>query len=387
MATPDILSVNGGLGRRIAALEVEGTEGSAEASPVNVAVEELKVTPQATYTPVNVVSPEQPGHRGVSTLNHHVVSIASHWYTTTVSAADGTDAPQAGKILQGSGWNRTGDATDKTYTFVLTSAQESTLTVREVQENANNTRYITTEAVGVRGNTKISARAGEPVRLAFDGMGTIGGAGGAASPREATGSAWSGTINFPTTLPLIFDGATIQIYDIDNTTLYSGGSLGSPGTDLMVLGFEFDSKRNPALRTGASATRGVQGVTLNPGTAQLVLDLEYSANKNINLSALQASTAPVMVRIRIPSRDLATDVWTLLCWGVISALDDTQVADNRYVAKVTLDVVYPPDVSDNSPPAGTSPTQAIGAATNYGLPLMPTATLPKGNAWIQVVSA
>lgn len=385
--TAHILPANGGAGRTIALAEVQGAEGTAATLTAADAQALLSftVTPAHTSVPRRHVSPEQPGTPPISTMAHATVAAQSEMIIRDVSAADGSDAPFFDWLLRCGGWDRTADSTDKTYTYVLITAPSEVATLAQIQLNAGNTRYLTTQVQDVRGSTRISAEAGKLWLIDLEGLGVLSSPSSASDPRSATGSAWSGTITYPTQAPIVLEGCTIRLYDPATATLYGGGTLGSPGTAGDLLSFTLDTQRQVAPRVGASASSGIHGALPNVNGGTLSVVMEATANNALNPFALRNSASPLYFLARATQRGTSNTV-TLLCWFFPETIEDTEVSDAIYTMTISGPLLYPPDVSDNSPPAGTSPTQAIGAASNYGLPLMPTATLPKGLAFLQIAT-
>jgi hypothetical protein len=379
-----IMPANGGAGRTVYLREVQGAEGTAATLTAADYAPALAValTPASTMVTRRTVSPEQPGNRPIDTMIHATYSAQMEVVPRTISAADGSDCPVCDPELRAGGWARTADGTDKTYTYVLQTAPSEVLTAQIVQINAGNTRYIQTAAQDVRGSATIEARAGETIKVAIEGLGPLTSPSSVTNPSPATGSAWSGTLTDPTGEPLVFEGARTYIYDPADATLYGGGSLSSPDTAGDVLYFKIDPTRAVTARTGASAAGGIHGALPNATGATITIEVELTAGDVFTLQAKKVAATPLYFFARVTQRG-TSNTMTVLCWFCITALDETTVADSRFVASITGTLLYPPDVSDNSPPAGTSPTQAIGAASNYGLPLMPSTTLPKGLAFIQ----
>lgn len=379
-----IMPANGGAGRTVYLREVQGAEGTAATLTAADYAPALAValTPASTMVTRRTVSPEQPGNRPIDTMIHATYSAQMEVVPRTISAADGSDCPVCDPELRAGGWARTADSTDKTYTYVLQTAPSEVLSVQIVQINAGNTRYIQTAAQDVRGSTTIEARAGETIKVAIEGLGPLTSPSSVTNPSPATGSAWSGTLTDPTGDPLVFEGARTYIYDPADATLYGGGSLSSPDTAGDVLYFKIDPTRAVTARTGASAAGGIHGALPNATGATITIEVELTAGDVFTLQAKKVAATPLYFYARVTQRG-TSNTMTVLCWFCITALSETEVVDSRFVASITGTLLYPPDVSDNSPAAGTSPTQAIGAASNYGLPLMPSTTLPKGLAFIQ----
>lgn len=379
-----VLPANGGAGRRVYLREIQAAEGTAATlsdADYGGALS-FGVTPAHTSAPRRTVSPEQPGNRPLSTLNHATFAAQVEMIPRTISSADDTDAPSCDAELRCGGWARTSDITDKTHTYALATAPSEVMTVAEVQINAGNTRYVTVQAQDVRASSVIEGRAGEEITVTLDGLGALSSPSSGSAPRPATGSAWSGTLVDPTGQPLILEGATVKVWDPAAGEMYAGGSLASPGTAGDLLSFRLDGARAIAARTGASAAQGIHGALPSSQGATLALELEANAADVFSLQAKKATNAPLFFSCRVPQRG-SSNTWTLVCWFAITDLDETQISDSRYIAAITATLLYPPDVSDNSPTAGSSPTQAIGATTNYGLPLMPSTTLPKALAYMQ----
>jgi len=381
-----ILPANGGAGRNLALCEVQGTEGAA-ATLTDADAQALlafAVTPAHESVPRRLVSPEQPGTPPISTMAHATVTAQSEIILRDVSAANGSDAPFCDWLLRCGGWSRTADAGTKSYTYVLVTAPSEVATVAQIQINAGNTRYLTTQAQDVRGSTTISAEAGRPWLLDLSGLGVLSSPSSASDPRSATGSAWSGTIAYPEGAPLVLEGTTIRLYDPASSTLYGGGSLASPGTAGDLLSFNLDTQRQVTARKGASASSGIHGAlgNINGGTLEVVM--EATADNALDIYALRASGKPLYFFARATQRGTSNTA-TLLCWFFPEEIDDTQVADALYTMTISGPLLYTPDVSDNSPTAGASPTQALAAATSYGLPLAP-AGLPRGLAVLQIAT-
>lgn len=379
-----VLPANGGAGRRIYLREIQAAEGTAATlSDADYgAALSFGVTPAHTSVPRRTVSPEQAGNRPLSTMNHAKVAAQVEIIPRTISSANDSDAPSCDAELRMGGWARTSDSTDKTHTYVLVTAPSEVGTVAEVQLNADNTRYVTVQAQDVRCSSVIEGRAGEEITVTLDGLGPLSSPSSGTAPRPATGSAWSGTLTDPTGQPMVLEGCTIKVWDPAAGEMYAGGSLASPGTAGDLLAFRLDATRAISARTGASAAQGIHGALGSPAGATLTLELEANAADVFSLHTKKASNTPLFFSVRGTQRG-TTNTMTLVCWFAITDLDETAVSDSRYIASITASLLYPPDVSDNSPTAGSSPTQAIGAATNYGLPLMPSTTLPKGLAFLQ----
>lgn len=384
--TTHIMPANGGSGRRVALAEVQGAEGTAATLTAAdaQALLSFSITPAHTSVPRPHVSPEQPGTPPVSTRAHATVTAQSEVILRDVSAADGTDAPYCDWMLRCGGWARVADAGTKSYTYVLVTAPSEVATLAEQQLNATNSRYLTTQVQDVRGSTRISARAGEEWLIDLDGLGVLSSPSSASDPRAATGSAWSGTLTYPTGAPLILEGATVKVYDPASATLYGGGDLATPGTAGDLLSFTLDTLRQIAPRVGASASSAIHGALPNVGGARLEVVLEATADNALDILALRHSAKPLFVFIRGTQRG-TSNTCTLLAWMAIEDVDDTQVADAIYTMTIAGPLLYPPDVSNNNPPAGTSPTQALGTATSYGLPLLPSG-LPRGLAVLQIAT-
>lgn len=382
-----VLPANGGAGRRIYLREIQDAEGTAATLTADDYLPALAfaVTPAHTSVPRRTVSPEQPGNRPLSTLGHAAFSAQVEIVPRTITSANDADAPSCDAELRMGGWARTSDGTDKTHTYVLITAPSECATVAEVQLNADNSRYVTVQAQDVRASSIIEGRAGGEITVTLAGLGPLSTPSSGTDPRPATGSAWSGTLTDPTGEPLVLEGATVKIWNPATSEMYAGGDLATPGTAGDLLSFRLDAVRAVAPRTGASAAQGIHGALPNANGATLALELEANAADVFSLHAAKANATPLFFSVRATQRG-SSNTMTLVCWFAITDLDETAVSDSRYVASITATLLYPPDVSDNSPSAGSSPTQAIGAATNYGLPLMPSTTLPKGLAFLQIAT-
>jgi hypothetical protein len=381
-----IMPANGGAGRNVALAEIQGTEGTAATLTAADAQALLAfaVTPAHTSVPRPHVAPEQPGSPPISTRAHATVTAQAEMIVRDVSAADGSDAPYFDWLLRCGGWGRVADAGSKSYTYVLQTAPSEVATVAQQQLNAGNTRYLTTQAQDVRGSVRISAQAGGLWLIDFAGLGVLSSPSSASDPRSATGSAWSGTLTYPAGAPMVLEGCTVRLYDPASATLYGGGSLASPGTAGDLLSFSLDSLRQVAPRVGASASSAIHGALPNVGGGTLEVVMEATADNALDILALRASGSPLYFFVRGTQRGTSNTV-TLLCWFSPQDIDDTQIADALYTMTIRGPLLWTPDVSDNSPTAGSSPTQALASATNYGLPLAPSG-LPRGLAVLQVAT-
>lgn len=386
--TSQLMTTNGGAGRRFLRAKIQASEGTPEtlADTDLLTVVEGSLTPEHTPVRLSVVAPEQAGTLGVSTQGHMTVTLKSRIQGRTITSANDADAPEGDKILRCGGYTRISESSpSKTHTYFLTSNQSEVLTIDETRINANNTDYLRLGAAEVRGSAVISANVntdGGVVYIDLQGLGPYGDPSTATEPIEKAGNAWSGTLVYDKNQPFILQGSTVQIYDPASGTLYGGGSLASPGTDGQLLAFVLDPKRAPAARTTASASGGIVGAVAGIEGASLSLSVEGLADDHLALQSLKASGSPLFFRVVIPQRG-TSNTMTLLTWAYIEGLNQSEAAQNRYVYQMAMNCVWPPDAADNNPTAGSSPTQLIKAATNYGIPVLPGGTLPPAIAWIQ----
>jgi len=385
--TTGLYGANGGNGRRVILAAVQTTEGTAETlDPATdyKAYLTCAVKPAREVYERRIVSPEQHGYPSENIDERVDLEVVAEIVPQTIGPADDTDRPFPHEMLVSSGWNLTSEVASKTHTYVLTSDQEGLLTLGEYLINAQNTATRLTELYNARGDFELSTTDEGSLQYRWTGMGLNS---TPTAPRTIDLNPWADALNnLPgaTLRPLQRKGQTVRIYDQAGTTLYGGGSLASPGTAGALLSWSLKGQRNPVARKTVSATSGIQGVMLNPGGASLEMVLEVN---DIDLATWCVANKMIQVRITIPQPSLSDNTATLVCWGQIVDLDDTQITDGRYVAAVTLQCVYPPDLPGNSPQAGQQPLQDWTTTTNQGVPVIPVAGLPKGLVALQFKTA
>lgn len=379
-----LYSSNQGNGRRIIRCAAQATPGTAEdlsgGGAKTLYATEFSIDPQREVIERRYISPEQHGIPSIVTGESVAVSFTSDIVLQTITSANSSDLPiNLHEALVGSGWELTSDNTDDTHTYVLTSGQGTELTFRQYMLNVDNTKHRIKQAYNVRGDLTISGDAGGLVQLQYDGVG----ANSYNLVETLEESAYAGTVTFPsaTQQPLILKNATVQIYNIDEDLLYDGGTLGSPGSDGFLKSFTLNCNRNPALRKNASASDGVSGSYLDPDRPTLDLVVEMN---DLVIDQFQKNRDAFEIRLTIPQPGNNNNTMTLVCFAHLDGeLSPVEVGDGIYNVTLPFLLSYPADVADNSPEAGQNPWQAWTTASNRGVPLLPTSTLPKGICVIQ----
>jgi len=381
-----LYSSNQGKGRRIIRCAAQASPGVAEdlsgGGAKTAYVTDFSIDPQREVIERRLISPEQHGIPSIITNESMSVSMTGDIILQTITSANASDLPIGGfhEALVGSGWEITSDSTDKTHTYVLTSGPGTELTFRQYMLNIDNSKHRIKQAYNVRGDLSISGNAGEVVTYQFDGVG----ANSFNAVESLVESAYSGTITFPsaTQQPLVLKNCTVQIYNIDEDLLYDGGELGTPGVDGNFLGFTFNANRNPALRKNANASDGISGSYLDGDRPSLDLVVEMN---DLIIDQFQKNRDAFEIRITIPQPGANNNTMTLVCYAHLDGeLSPAEVGDGIFNVTLPFLLSYPADPSDNSPEAGTNPWAAWGTASNRGVPLLPTSTLPNGIAVIQI---
>jgi hypothetical protein len=386
--TSHVFSANGGDGRRIFLAKVQSAEGTIDTLTAGTHEKLYEagsvLRPMRETLSPSVVSPSNQGAAVYTTNEHLEVEITSRIIPATISSADSTDLPHPHELLLTSGWELVSDSTDKTHSYVLTANQGSVLSAKQVIINANNTANRSTHGGDIRGSVIIRAEYGKEWMIEYKGLGRNN---DPAAVRAYDANPWTTVgANLPAAarLPVLAKGSTLYLYDQAGAALYAGGSLGTPGTAGELLGFTFDSVRVPVRRGGMSATSGIHGAILEQGRPTLELRLEVNAN---DLHYWQTLSKALQFRIKSPQQGASGNTVTLLAYGFISEVQDDEIDEGRYVATVKINCAWPADVSDGSPAIGANPLQPWTTASNQGVPLMPTTTLPVGMALLQFATA
>lgn len=386
MTVASLFTANGGDGRRIVMAKVQGAEGTIDA--LTPGTDEKLYDAGTMLKPIreslspNIVSPSYPGSRAYTTNEHVEVTVKSRVFGTAIVSADSTDYWHPHELLIASGWELTSDSTDKTHTYVLTANQGGVLSMQQYMLNANNTATRNIHAGDIRGNCVISARYGKEWMCDFTGLGRNN---DPSTIRTYDANPWSTVgANLPSGLPFMLRGSSIYVYDQAGAALYAGGSLSSPGTAGGLLEFTLNPGRKVIARGTGSATSGIDGALAE--LENVTLDLKLEVNSN-DLHVWQSQSKALQFRIRTPQPGASGNTATILCYGYITEVADDSLDEGRYIASVKIKLAWPADPSDNAPTAGQNPLSPWKTATNQGVPLMPTSTLPVGIAVIQFATA
>jgi hypothetical protein len=365
--------------RRVILSKIEVTEGT---DPTPAAAnartyEEHSFTDLADASDRKAVSPEQAGYLPFATVLRGVETFTALVTMQTISAADATDAPHVGLDLQTTGWTLVSENSSDTHTYVLGSGQGSTQTIYSIRNNDAKTNSQRTIGLGGRGGGSLMAEAGQPWKVEGERFYQISGA-----PRAPQGSAYTTAISLDDEQPIVLESATVRIYDIAAAELYTSGDLASPGGDGDLHSFRLDFNRGQTHKRRARGAYGVLGGQLSPAQPTLNLVLDVNDYTRVNLHTARTNNAALEILIQCAQRGNSANTATLLCYGAITELTDEELADGVYTANLTLALLYPPDVSDNSPAPGISPTQVATTGTNRGLPVIPSG-LVTGLAYLQ----
>jgi hypothetical protein len=354
----------------------EGTDPTPDATNART-YEALTLTLDADQYARAAVSPQQPGYLPLATAYRATEAATALVTMRAISSANDGDAPHCDLDLRTTGWTRVSENSTDTHTYVLGSGQGETMTLYHIRNNDVASNSQRTICVGGRGGGRLMAAAGEPWKLEVERLYQISG-----TPRAPQGSAYTTAINFDAEQPVCLESAQVRIYDIAAAALYAGGSLSAQGSDGQLKSFSLDFARGQTHRRRAQPSYGVAGGQLAPAQPTLELVLDVNDYTRVNLQTARLTNAPLEILIQCAQRGTAANTATLLCYGAVVELNDEEIADGLYEATVTLALLYPPDVSDNSPAAGISPTQVATTDTNRGLPVIPIG-LVTGLAYLQ----
>jgi hypothetical protein len=366
--------------RPVILLEIEVTEGTdpTPAAANAQTYQEHRLEIVSTAYDRRAVSPQQLGYLPLDTLAHLRETFTRVVTMRTVASADDTDAPSCDIDLRCAGWTRVSEgASADVHTYVLGSGQGETCTLYHYRNNDALTDSQRTIGLGGRGQVTLSAEAGQPWMIEGERLYTLSG-----TARAPQGSAYTTAIAFDGAAPVVLEAASVRLYAITDTALYGGGSLGSLGVDGALHSFRLNTNRRPSPRLRANGANGVAGAQLDPDRATLELVLDVNDYSRINLQTARRLGTPLEVYIQCAQRGASGNTLGLLCYGAVVEINDSDYADGVGTATVTLALLYPPDVSDNDPAPGISPTQVATTTTNRGLPVIPSG-LVTGLAYLQ----
>lgn len=373
MSAGNLLTGNNGRGQRFVVAKVEGTEGT-DATPVAADLQdvtEFVVTHAGAHVPFEPVTGYRPQSRGTVVSQHASIRLKRSLRVRAVDDADGTDAPNFAVQLRHSGATEVRDATNDAYAYYFGSGQGETATYDEHHNNAAGTDSVLTTLLAVRTGFKLMVAAGgtwdgESEGLAAIGSGAFGTEMRAPQSGAFDGSSWTD----PYDGPLAVKGTTVRLYDIANTTVLTGGTLGSPGTTPAVISVEFDDESTIEVRESAQATLGVAGFVRNPGAGKITIKMERNDYDDFNPHDAFADGRAIEVYL---SKGSTSANIAFVGYGYIAEPpEDNEISSGRYITTLVLRGISPPDVTDNSPASGESPAAIINTATNRGAPLAVT---------------
>lgn len=370
MSAGNLLTGNGGRGQRFVVAKVEGTEGT-DATPVAADLQDVTefVTVHAgAHVPFEPVTGYRAQSRGTVVAQHATVSLKRPLRVRAVNAADGTDQPNFAVQLRHSGAIEVRDATNDAYAYFFGSGQGETASYDEHHNNAAGSDGVTTALLAVRTGFKLMVAAGDMWRGESEGMGVLAAPDTVRTPGSGAfdGSSWTD----PYDKPIPAKGTTVRLYDIANTTVLTGGTLGSPGTTPSIYSVEFDDESTIEMRESVQATSGVAGFVRNPGPGKITIKMERDDYDTFNPHAAFADGRAIEVYL---SKASASANIAFVGYGYIAEPpQDNEIVAGRYLTTIVLRGISPPDVTDNSPAAGESPGAIINTTTNRGAPLAVT---------------
>lgn len=376
MSAGDLFTSNAGRGRRFILEAVEDSEGTAESMNADnwQDYSECRVTPTSTYEAHTPIHGFRPGSKGTMVSAQMEVSRSRKIRCRAVTAGDGTDAPNFDSQARSGGAVRT-DVTSAQYAYSWGVEQGGSCTTEEQHNSASGSDRTTTTAVGVRTNTVFSVASGGTWMLSGDGLGVP------ATPddgREPQVGGFSGTtIADPFGPPIPAKGTLFRIYDIDNATMLTGGSLGTPGTTPAIISVEYDDQATITLRDSAQAGSGVAGTIRDPGEGQMTIVMERGGYDDWNPHASYASGNAIEVYGQRATGIADTNVAFLFCGKISQQPTDEEISEGRYITTLVLTGLHQPGDSD-TPAAGTSPANGPSVWTNRGAPFVPVSGLPAG---------
>jgi hypothetical protein len=365
--------------RRVIKAKIEATEGTDSSPDASNArtYEEHSFTDLTDTYERKAVSPQQAGYLPLATVLRGVETFTALVTMQTITSANAADAPHVGLDLQTTGWTLVSENSSDTHTYVLGSGQGSTQTIYAIRNNDALTNSQRTIGLGGRGGGALMAEAGQPWKVEGERLYQISGV-----ARSPQGSAYTTAISLDDEQPIALESAVVRIYDIAGAALYTAGDLAAPGGDGDLHSFRLDFNRGQTHKRRARGAYGVLGGQLNPAQPTLNLVLDVNNYTRVNLHTARLNNTPLEILIQCAQRGASANTATLLCYGAITEINDEELSDGVYTANITLALLYPPDVSDNSPAPGISPTQVATAGTNRGLPVIPSG-LVTGLAYLQ----
>jgi hypothetical protein len=374
-------------GERVILIKLESTKGE-DALPTEADAATLETfvgTPNDEPVQRNTVTGEQPGRGDISTKQSMGITLSSFVTMQTIAAADDTDAPECDVRLRASGMTRISEAASNSHTYCMGSSQPESATCYEYINNSQKTKGLLCISVGMLGTATLEAEAGKPFMLNCDWMGKNK---DPEDPVQEQGSAYLTPYQLDEEREILLQNATIRLYDIDLDALYGGGTLENPGDDGDVVSVSFDFKRDPTLRSGASASGGVHGGWNQAMQGTATIQVELNDFDSVNLYRAQRAKDTFEVSIQVPQPGSPGNTLTLLFYGKITEIGaPDEVADGISIRTLTMNMLYPANVATNSPQAGEQPFSTATSGANRGLPIIPAAGLPNAIFFMQFATA
>ena len=311
------------------------------------------------------------GHPGgflsVPGAAHQTWSLSAEMCPQDIETANDSDAPNIDPVLRGCGFVRTSDSDDATHTYTLDPSNHESFTLEAYEVDSANADVVKTVMTGCRGNATLSFNPGERIMCSASGSAVYG----TAISSTGVGAA---TLTYPADRAMVASG-TVKLINLDDNSLYGGGSVGSPGNAVLVRSLEIDCGMSVNEHMGLSATAGVGRVYLHGGegpTANLVV--EQVEIDDWDPWSLRDDQTAIECNFTFTQPGGSNTMQVVFYGQIVGDIDEAE-SDGLKTWGLTVKLRYPED-ADGVPAVGYSPSQTIKAGTNQGIGLDPASALP-----------
>jgi hypothetical protein len=353
-------------------MKTEGTSGSKETLALSdvVYVEEFTFDYSADMI---ARTPRSPSRQGVMS---RAGKKRVEWTATTELAMPdafdtSTDVPHPDTFLKAAGFARQDFSTvpsTEAALYVLQVSNHESVSFEGYTFTADGASANVVQGRGARADFEFSINPDDGrIMLGLTAGRALEAATPAVSPTYTNSDTQSRAVTYyggEANKPFLAHDMHAEIVNLEDDTIYGGGSLGSPSNTFQVVGLTIAGAMAPTEQTGIAALSGVARERLSPTapvTATVSIEeILIGQTGAFDPYDLRNSEVPLEFRLKSSQADITgnTNDLTINFFGQITGVART-AADGRVLWDLDIELRYPEDSSDGAPAVGVSPTQVF----------------------------
>ena len=286
--------------------------------------------------------------------------------TVTTAAFSDADLPTIDALMHAGGWVRRDDtAGGVIYVLADYHSQSSTFYHYSGNEAVDNANLV--KMIGAVAPITWEWSAGERIKVSGEGMALGYATSGASTDVFAATGAARPSITADAGNPAVATNMVVKIIDLSDDSLYGGGTLASPGNNLLVTRAAFNPGQTTNEQLGLSGVGATARIrAYRDNVATLELTLEVTDQDEFDPLTLEADAQALEISLKAVE---GNNEGLFLIYGVIVDHEFSEANGIKYY-DLTIEAIYPEN-SGGSPAAGLKPDQPFTAGTNQGLLLSP----------------